>query len=317
MARYDWGGVSSGHVNAIGNSGEVEMRDRDERGGEWRENRREKERRDRRRRRECEKEHDAHMHIQSQVHDVGRRWGRGGVKERRMSASSAIHALFSLLPVALALLVHLPGMEGKVFEDNVAADSNWVFIDKFVFDNSGGGKVSWELKLQMDAAAALPNQKTCDSCTLYFQGKAFKDGCNLLPALVREGPNRTTCVVRDPTATLHPINKPIDCAVWDKNMSMEWSSCAQKKYLPSKLLFYNDVQDSISDWLYIYRSDMNCDEKSLRAAMSIPLEVGIFNSGELPVLPALRPRYWCVACLKAAYTSSFRPHKLVASDRTH
>ena len=310
MARYDWGGVSSGHVNAIGNSGEVEMRDRDERGGEWRENRREKERRDRRRRRECEKEDDAHMHIQSQVHDVGRRWGRGGVKERRMSASSAIHALFSLLPVALALLVHLPGMEGKVFEDNVAADSNWVFIDKFVFDNSGGGKVSWELKLQMDAAAALPNQKTCDSCTLYFQGKAFKDGCNLLPGLVREGPNRTTCVVRDPTTTLHLINKPIDCAVWDKNMSMEWSSCAQKKYLPSKLLFYNDVENSISDWLYIYRSDMNCDEKSIRAAMSIPLEVGIFNSGELPVLPALKPRYWCVEYLKGAHT-------LVASDRIH
>lgn len=294
MAGY-WVGESGGPVTAIcGNSGEVEMRDRDERGGEWRETRREKERRDRRRR-ECEREHDAHIHIQSQVHDVGGRWGRGGVKERRMSASSAIHALFSLLPVALALLVHLPGMEGKVFEDIVAADSNWVFIDKFVFDNSGGGKVSWELKLEtIDPAAGLPNQKTCDACTLYFQGTAFQDGCKLLPQLVREGANRTTCVVRDPTTTLHPINKPIDCAVWDKNMSMEWSSCAQKKYLPSKLLFYNDVEDSISDWLSIYRSDMNCDSKSIRAAMSIPLEVTISNSGELPVLPALKPRYWCV-----------------------
>jgi len=64
-------------------------------------------------------------------------------------ARTRTHLQMLLCVLALAEEAFIPCAHGKVFEDTINSFDNWVFLDKFIFDDSGQGKVSWELQVRM------------------------------------------------------------------------------------------------------------------------------------------------------------------------
>jgi len=64
-------------------------------------------------------------------------------------ARTRTHLQMVLFVLALAEEAFIPGAHGKVFDDTIYSLDNWVFLDKFTFDDTGQGKVSWELQVRM------------------------------------------------------------------------------------------------------------------------------------------------------------------------
>jgi hypothetical protein len=66
--------------------------------------------------------------------------------EERTSLRGAAESFgFSVVAVVALLLIFLPEASARVFDDSVYSNSGWAFIDKFVFDQTGGAVVRWEI----------------------------------------------------------------------------------------------------------------------------------------------------------------------------
>jgi len=101
--------------------------------------------------------------------------------------------------VALAVLAPLaPLAQSKVFEAQVESFSNWVYVDKFVFDDSGGGKLQWEIQMshpvaeQDEEVVPQSTQPSCNCAFVQYNGSEIQGGCDM----IAEGVVRHVCAAR-------------------------------------------------------------------------------------------------------------------------
>ena len=76
-----------------------------------------------------------------------RRQSHGRDRQQRAVRESMHRTLLLGLVGLLSALLLTPGADAKFFSEVVASYDNWVFLDKFVFDSSGKGKVAWVIKV--------------------------------------------------------------------------------------------------------------------------------------------------------------------------
>ena len=80
---------------------------------------------------------------------VERRTAEGhgsGCRARAKAVGSYLRGVLSVLVLTLAW--RAPSVSAKVYsEPYLLSLDNWVFLDKFVFDTSGKGKVKWQLQV--------------------------------------------------------------------------------------------------------------------------------------------------------------------------
>jgi hypothetical protein len=127
--------------------------------------------------------------------------GHGQSRSRSSQRPGAwVRASGGLVPlVALAVLAPLaPLAQSKVFEGQVESFSNWVFVDKFVFDDSGEGKLQWEIQSSfpvVEEGGEVVPQSTKTECNcgfVQYNGSEIPNGCNM----IKDGVNRHVCAAR-------------------------------------------------------------------------------------------------------------------------
>ena len=183
---------------------------------------------------------------------------------------------------------------------------NWQFLDYFVYDSSGKGKVKWDLLVKAKAdGVPTSSTPTCSTCELRYNGALVEKGCDFLKSIskVTSSINGTTatCVVKD----VRGEGDVIQCADWEQKHTINWGSCVNARSSSTKLLFYHDAEGGTSNWREIYtnraapgewRADKcNCDCLAARAAYSVSIDRGIESMSELPVLKAVKPHFWLAA----------------------
>ena len=236
----------------------------------------------------------------------------------------------ALLAAAILVCVRAPGAVAKVYANRVQSMDNWYFLDYFVFDTSGKGKVKWDLLVEpgaegMPIAGTTP---TCSECVLTYRGVVVDKGCDFLNSVssskvflrrsisfnttksdnksnssaTTPGPTETTaCFMKD----VRFEGDQIPCDDWDQKHAISWGSCALRKSSSTQLLFYNDVDGDKANWRDIYSNraapgesgadKCSCNCLAARAALSVSIERGIEAMSELPVLKASKPRFWFAA----------------------
>ena len=212
----------------------------------------------------------------------------------------------ALFAAAILVCVRAPTASAKVYNDLVQSRDNWQFLDYFVFDSSGKGRVRWDLLVKAKAGGVqTSNMPTCSTCELRYNGELVEKGCDLLKSVSKDtgSVNGTTetCVVKD----VRGEGDQIPCADWDEKHTINWGSCVNARSSSTKLLFYNDVDGDSSNWRDIYtnraaprewRADKcNCDCLAARAAYSVSIDRGIESMSELPVDKAVKPHFWLAA----------------------
>ena len=232
----------------------------------------------------------------------------GGCNSDRQATPAPCRALrrATLLMAAILVSVRAPGAVAKVYQDQVQSMDNWQFLDYFVYDSSGKGKVKWDLLVKAKAdGVPTSSTPTCSTCELRYNGALVEKGCDFLKSIskVTSSINGTTatCVVKD----VRGEGDEIPCADWEQKHTINWGSCVNARTSSTKLLFYNDVEGGTSNWREIYtnraapgewRADKcNCDCLAARAAYSVSIDRGIESMSELPVLKAVKPHFWLAA----------------------
>ena len=62
--------------------------------------------------------------------------------------------------VMLALALRPPGASAKIYTNEaLQAYDNWVYLDKFAYDTTGKGKVTWELQVPVTANIRAPRRR--------------------------------------------------------------------------------------------------------------------------------------------------------------
>jgi len=175
----------------------------------------------------------------------------------------------TMLKIAVLCLA-LSNVHGKVYSEVVAADTNWVFLDKFVYDSSGKGIFKYNIQVMAfgvgeDDAAGSDVSYTC-KC----EGRTL------------QGDN-------------------VSCAAANA-ISFEYTDCTMEDRPGAYLLFYNDVEGGENSWEEIYDSRQRtpCDDRVKRAQQPIPLRMGQVNSGQVDIAPAARARFWYVVIANCA-----------------
>lgn len=212
----------------------------------------------------------------------------------------------ALFAAAILVCARAPTASAKVYQDQVQSMDNWQFLDYFVYDSSGKGKVKWDLLVKAKAdGVPTSSTPTCSTCELRYNGALVEKGCDFLKSIskVTSSINGTTatCVVKD----VRGEGDEIPCADWEQKHTINWGSCVNARTSSTKLLFYNDVEGDTSNWRDIYtnraapgewRADKcNCDCLAARAAYSVSIDRGIESMSELPVLKAVKPHFWLAA----------------------
>ena len=225
--------------------------------------------------------------------------------EERTSLRGAAESFgFSVVAVVALLLIFLPEASARVFDDSVYSNSGWAFIDKFVFDQTGGAVVRWEILMGDGREDPFYSQTestvACKSCYSNLS-----------------------------TGETVPCSSQVDSAA-----GLVFSNCASKPAPAARLLFYDDswaskaesgghywwaesggnywsFADFVEDW------QLTCADRVAFASEKIRLEKGIMNAGDIKVSESKRPHTWYIALADCSQTDITAQVKVTLLNNGH
>lgn len=187
----------------------------------------------------------------------------------------------------ICVVLFAVSVEGKRYEAVLVEDTNWLFLDKFVYDTSGDGIFRYNIQVLTFGRNTLDGEDVGDTNSYFCKCTAPTD----------DGQN-------------------VSCAnAGVREADFQYTDCVLEDRPGAFLLFYNDVDGSENDWESIYksRSRTTCDDRMKRAQQPIPLVMGQINSGQVDIAPASRARFWYVVlancnrrAIRAAVTLEFK-----------
>ena len=90
----------------------------------------------------------------------------------------------ALFAAAILVCARAPTASAKVYQDQVQSMDNWQFLDYFVYDSSGKGKVKWDLLVKAKAdGVPTSSTPTCSTCELRYNGALVEKGCDFLKSI--------------------------------------------------------------------------------------------------------------------------------------